>query len=211
MALSGIEQVGFHRARKRRRSLAGFPNIFRTVEIKGATDLPVASIDVTSLFPVRTTLITFKTRIRILENTGVHRGLIFELGDAAIGTALWVGDQTIGFHAGEDLLVNGADAVHDRGSELPVGLIYNLVAAVKPGTGQVRLWNNGQEIARGTASGGGFGAAAAWAAGSAGSFASTAQGGVVADVPAASQGAPAGFEVIEPLSVYMGSVPWRFI
>ncbi len=212
MALSRIEQASFHRSRKRYRSLAGFPNIFRTLEIKGGSDLPVTSIDTDTLFPDLTTVITFKTRIRILaDGGGEHRGLIFEFGDAAIGCALWVGDQTIGFHAGEDALVNGADAVYDRESEHPTGIIYSLVAALKPGTGQVRLWNNGLEIARGVASSDSFGIGGQWSAASAGSFASAAQGAVIPDVPVVSQGAPAGFEVIEPLGIYTGSVPWRFV
>ncbi len=212
MALSINQQVGFHRARKRRKSLAGEPNIFRTVSIKGSTTLPVGDINTDALFPILTTPITFKTTIRILaDGGGEHRGLIFEFGDAAIGCALWVGDQTIGFHAGEDALVNGADAIYDRESEHPTGIIYNLVAAVKPGTGQVRIWANGLELARGVASSGGLGAGGQWAAASAGSFASAAQGTVVLDVPVVSRVAPAGFEVIEPLGVYVGSVPWRFV
>lgn len=204
-------RVVFHHAVRRRQSLAGMPKLFRTHHIFGGTTMPVASIATGTIFPSRTTPITFKTAIEITDNAGEHRGLILELGDAAIGVGLWVGDQTIGIHAGEDGTVNGATALFDNGSELPVGLLLDLVIGVRPGDGLIRLWANGAEIARGVSSSGGFGVAGEWSAAAAGSFAAAAQGDVVPDVPAASQGAPAGFVVIEPLSVYVGQVPRHFV
>lgn len=207
----GREQAVYFHSRERRRSLAGIVELHRTHRIFGGTSMPVANIDVASVFPVRTTLITFRTSVRIIAGAGQHRGLMFELGDATIGAAAWVGDQTIGFHAGEDGVVDGATALFDNSAELPVGLELELVFGVRPGDGRVRMWGNGTEIARSVASSGDFGAAGAWAAASAGSFAAAAQGTVVPDVPVISQGAPAGFEVIEPLSVYVGQVPRHFV
>lgn len=170
--------------------------------------MAVASIDTGEIFPVRDRLITFLTAIRITDNAGEHRGIVFEFGDSTTATALWIGDETIGFHSGDAGTTDGATALFDNGAELPVGLELRLIAAVRPGDGRVRLYGNGREIARGEASGG---SASPWAADSAGAFAAAVQGTVVADVPAISQGAPAGFEVIEPLSVYQGQVPRHFV
>jgi len=174
------QAVRFH-ARERRLSLAGVPELHRTHRIYGVTGMAVASIDTGAVFPNRTSPITFRTAIRITENTGEHRGLVFEFGDATTGAALWIGDETIGFHAGDDGTTDGATALFDNGAELPVGLELELIAAIRPGDGRVRL------------------------------FASAVQGTIIADVPEISQGAPAGFDVIEALSVYQGQIPRHFI
>ena len=107
--------------------------------------------------------------------------------------------------------MNGATALFDNTVELPVGALFELVVAARPGDGRVRIWSNGTELARSTASSDGFGVANSWSADSNGSFAAAAQGTVVPDVPAASQGAPNGFTVVEPLSVYVGQVPRHFV
>lgn len=208
---TGQDQARLYHFRERRRSLAGIPEMARTVQLFGDAVIEIADIDTGVQFPARTSPVTFKTAVRILANAGVHRGLVFELGDAAIGTALWLGDQTIGFHSGEDGTVNGATALFDNLAELPVGALFELVAAVSPGDGRVRVWSNGTELVRSVASSGGFGAAGSWAADANGSFASIVQGAIVPDVPAISQIAPNGFTVIEPLSVYVGQVPRHFV
>jgi len=209
--LDGQEQAIFFHSRERRRSLAGAPEMNRSHRLFGDTVMEVADIAAGTIFPVRTAPITFKTAIAITENAGQHRGLAFEFGDDAIGSALWVGDNTIGFHSGEDGTVNGATALFDNTVELPVGLELEIIVAARPGDGRVRMWGNGNELARSTASSNGFGIAGSWAAASNGSFASAAQGTVIPDVPAISQGAPAGFTVVEPLSVYVGQVPRHFV
>ncbi len=173
--------------------------------------MPVASI-ATNLFPIRTTLVTFKTSIRILAGTGVgsdeHRGLVFEIGDSAAGVAIWLDDTTVNAHAGEDGIVTGANVVHDNTVELPVGLELSLVLAVRPGDGRFILWGNGEELDRSQATDLDFDTAGEWASSSPGSFAAVVQGTTISDV--AQTGAPSGFEVIEPLSVYMGVVPTHF-
>jgi len=215
MARSDLDQSVIFSAGERRKSLAGFPDMFRNMRIFGDTVMAVANIDTNARFPSRTGVITFKTAIRILEGTGVgsdeHRGLVFEFGDAAIGAALWVGDSTIGFHAGEDGTVNGATALFDNTVELPETLELELLCAVRPGDGRVRMWGNGTELARSTASSNTFGALGTWTAAADGSFAAAKQGAVVADVPAVSDQAPSGFQVIEPLSVFVGKVPRHFV
>ncbi len=204
-------RVAFHHAVRRRQSLSGVPEMFRTMQIFGGSVMAVADIDTGATFPVRTSPITFRTAIEITDNAGVHKGLIFEFSGTNIGAALWIGDSTIGFHAGEDGIVNGATALFDNTVELPVGLSMDIVVAIRPGDGRVRMWGNGQELARAAASSDTFGAAKAWAEDSNGSFASALQGTVVVDVPAASQVAPDGFTVVEPLSIYVGQVPRHFI
>lgn len=209
--LSKRRQAALFHGRERRRSLQGIPELTRTAQIYGTTVMEVANLDTGELFPSRLTPITFRTKIEITDNSGEHRGIVFEFGDDAIGCVLWIGDETIGFHAGEDGTVNGATALYDLGAELPVGGTYDLVAAVRPGDGRVRLWSNGLELARATASSNGFGTAGTWAADSEGSFASAKQGTVVPDLPAASDKAPDGFTVVSPLSVYLGQVPKHFV
>ena len=206
-----LGQVIFHHAVRRRLSLAGVPEMFRTSQIFGGTTMAVADIDTGVIFPSRTTPITFRTAIEITDNAGVHKGLVFEFSGTNIGAALWIGDQTIGFHAGEDGIVNGATALFDNTVELPAGLLMDIVVAIRPGDGRVRMWGNGKELARAVASSNTFGAAKAWAEDSNGSFAATVQGTVIVDVPAGSQIAPDGFTVIEPLSIYVGQVPRHFV
>ncbi len=207
----GLSRVVFHHAVRRRLSLAGVPEMFRTHQIFGGTAMAVADIDTGEIFPSRTTPITFRTAFEITENAGVHKGLVFEFSGTNIGAALWLGDQTIGFHAGEDGTVNGATALFDNTVELPVGLLMDLVVAIRPGDGRVRMWGNGTELARAVASSNTFGAAKAWAEDSNGSFATAKQGTVIVDVPAGSQIAPDGFTVVEPLSIYVGQVPRHFV
>lgn len=202
------QAVRFH-SREQRRALRGIPEMTRTHRFVGAS-MAVASIDTDAVFPERDRLVTFRTAIRITDNTGSHKGLVFEFGSALRGAALWIEDERIGFHAGAAGAVDGADAIFDNSAELPVGLELDIVAAIRPGDGRVRLWGNGREIARGVASGGDFDGD--WAADEAGSFASAPATAVVTDVPAASRIAPDdGFEVIEPLSVYVGQVPRHFV
>lgn len=209
-APDATDRIVFHHAVRRRLSLAGVPELFRTHRIVGATAMAVPNIS-GAVFPSRTSPITFKTAIEITPNAGVHRGLILDMGSGTAGVGFWVEDNKVGFHAGEDGLVNGASAIFDNGAVLPDTLILDLVAAVRPGDGRVRIWANGKEIARGVASSGTFGALGEWGDSADGSFADVEQGAVVIDVPVASRVAPNGFAVIEPLSVYVGQVPRHFV
>jgi len=211
--LSGREQAAFYYSRQRRRSLAGFPELGRTHSFYDAAGsaIAVANIATGTVLPDRDGLITFSTSILIIDNGGVHAGLVFDFGDAARGCALWIEDDKIGFHAGAAGLADGASAIYDNGGELPVGMTLNLVAAVRVGDGRVRLWGDGRELARATATNGSFGSPLTWASTGAGSFASAPQGTVVSDVPVGSAQAPDGFTVTQPLSVYFNQVPRHFV
>tara|TARA_R110000851_G_scaffold268071_2_gene420687 strand:+ start:17270 stop:17947 length:678 start_codon:yes stop_codon:yes gene_type:complete len=213
---SAEEQAVYFAARERRKSLAGIPKLHRTHRFVGAA-MAVATIDTDVVFTaaVRLAPITFKTAVRMTADGSVateHRGLVFEFGGTGNGCALWVGDQTIGFVAGgASASGNEAVALFDNGSELVAGMELELVVSIRPGNGdgRVRLWVNGIEKARATATNLTF--AGPWAGTNDGSFASAAAGAQVhADVPAASAIAPDGFEVIEPLSVYAGQLPRQF-
>jgi len=212
MGMGGLIQVARFHSLDRRRSLAGIPNLARTHRIfdEAGGAMAVATITTSAQFASRSGPITFRTAIRITANAGQHRGLILEIGGTTNGIAIWVGDQTIGFHAGPAGTANGATALFDNGSELPVGLEMDLVCAVIPGKGLVRMWGNGREIARGAASNGLF-SPMAWSGSGNGSFATGPSTTAVSDAPAASTGSPAGFEVIEPLSVYQKQIPRHFI
>ena len=192
--------VNFH-SRRRRRSLGGVPELFRT----HALAIPTTPLPATS-FPLRTSPVTLETAIRITANSGVHRGLIFELGDATTAIAAWVDDDSISLRAG-DGGADGALAAFSTGSgELPVGQVFDLVFSVRPGDGRLQVWGGSVTLASKQSSSGTM--PNGWAASSNGAFASAAVGALPADV--LRTGAPDGFEVIRPLSIYVGQVPRHF-
>lgn len=193
------QALRFH-SRERRRSLAGVPELFRTLLLP----IPTAAIPVGS-FPVRDVLVTFWTAIRITGATPA--GLIFEVGDGTTAIAAWLNDTDIQLRAGGSAAADRGLATFDNTVSLPDTLELDLVFAVRPGDGRVRIWGNGNEIARDTASGGEF--PAGWAADSLGAFAAAANGALPADV--LQTGAPSDFDVIQPLSVFVGQVPRHFI
>lgn len=203
---SQIQAVLFH-SRERRRSLAGIPELFRTHRFVGATDMPVANIAAAS-FPsaARTAEITFKTAIRVDDNTTTRTGLIFEFGDDTTGLAIWIEDQKISIRAG-GLTTNGVLGSFNNGVQWPATLELDIVAAVRPGLGAVALWLNGKEVIK-AQNAAKLLTNLEWAATSAGSFAAAVQGTTPSDV--AQTGAPANFEVIEPMSVFVGQRPRQF-
>lgn len=144
-----------------------------------------------------------------IEITGASpAGLVFEFGRTAAGCALWVSGSEIGFHAGPFGTALGANLVFDNGSTLPVGLEMDLVAAVVPGSGKIRLWGNGRDLGRAVATdGNGF---AEWSPDNDGSFADAPAGSAVNDIDPGALSAPTDFAVVEALSIYNGSVPSHF-
>lgn len=205
-ALNAQEQATYFHARERRRSLAGIPELFRTHLIRDTLDLPVANI-VASTFPVRDSEVTLRTAIRVDNNVLARAGLIFEFGSSTAGIALWLENQAIGLRAGATAN-DGVAATFNNGVQWPALIELDIVAAVRPGLGLIGLWLNGNSVLRAQSVSLGF-TNDEWAASSAGSFASAAQGTIPADV--AQTGAPSNFAVIEPLSVYIGSRPRQFI
>lgn len=167
--------------------------------------MPVPSIDTGAVFPVRSGLITFTTAIRITGAAPL--GMVFEFGSSTRGCGLAVAGALMAGTGGGNT-TEAATAIFDYLSTMPVGLELELVLALRPGTGEVRLWGNGQELARAAASSGSFGGD--WADTEAGSFAQVAAGTVPAGISIANQD-PVDFDVIQPLSVYVGQVPRQFV
>jgi hypothetical protein len=197
---TGLNQALRFHSRERRRSHVGLPGLFRT-HFEGIPTSPLLATQ----YPTRNVPITFRTVIRI---TGAApAGLIFEIGDATTAIAAWIDDTDVSLRAGDVPAADRALATFDNGVSLPDTLELDLVFSVRPGDGRVRIWGNGQEIARDVASGGAF--PNGWAASSNGAFAAAAVGALPADV--AQTGAPSNFDVIEPLSVFVGQVPRHFI
>ena len=195
------QQAALFHARERRRSFSGVPELARTHRFA----IPTATLPAAS-FPSRVVPFTFATSIEVVENGGVHQGLIFELGDANVAIAAWVDDDQIGFRAGS-LGDDRALASFTTGTgELQVGRRFDLVFSVRPGDGRVRFWDDSLELGRATAVNGAF--PAGWAAASDGAFAAAATGALPADV--VRTGAPTGFVVVRPLSVYAGQYPRHF-
>ena len=93
-----MTQAGLYHARRRVDSLKGIPELFRTHQFA----VPTATITTNDVFTatVRAQPVVFRTKIRILINAGVHRGLIFEFGSlGGESCAAWVQDDGIGFTA----------------------------------------------------------------------------------------------------------------
>lgn len=199
-SLNDQEQAVFFHSRERRLSLLGVPEMSRTL-LQPIPTTPVLAAS----FPDRDVLVTFWTSIRITGALPV--GLIFELGDATTAIAAWVNDTTINLRAGDSLAADRGLATFTQAGGLPDTLELDLVFAVRPGDGRVRIWGNGLEIARDTAANGQL--PNGWAASSNGAFAAAAVGALPADVT--QTGAPSDFDVIQPLSVFMGQVPRHFI
>ena len=160
-----------------------------------------------AVFPDTSTLVTFKTAIRITAAS--VSGLIFHVGDDAIGCGAWLGSQTLGFHAGEDGGTNGATITFDNGAAWPVGLELELIFCIRPGDGAIAIFANGNLLAKTRSFSGTFGAAGEWADnGGGGSFADDFDTAIVSDI--LETGAPANFQVIEPLSAYIGTCPRHY-
>ena len=200
----------FLEQQKRRKARSGFSQNFITHLIHGTVAIGVTPLVTNTILPDRSRSIFFETRIRILANGGVHRGLIFEFGGSSRGCAAWVGDQTIGITAGSGTVAaDRATAIWSFGAELPIGREFQLTLAIQTGPGRVRIWSGGNRIASDIAANGNFNGE--YADTDNGSFASALVGTITPGVPAASQIAPSGFEVIAPLRIFNNQTPRSFV
>lgn len=191
------QAAGFYRRahRRARRSATGLNRTH-------AYAIPTATIPAAA-FPTPTGPVTFATRIRVTGATPT--GLLFEIGDGTTAIAAWLDSTTLNVRAGD----SGGDlatATYTPSGGFTVGLELDLVIAVRPGDGRVRVWNGGTELARDTSANEEL--PNGWAASSAGAFAAAASGALPADVT--QTGAPTNFAAIAPLSVFMGQTPERF-
>lgn len=202
-ALTGPQQAAYFHSRERRRSLAGVLELFRTHVFA----IPTASVAVAAFpDPNRDRPFTIRTAVQITGAAAA--GLIFEFGDATTAMALFLsGGQVLTARAGDAGASDRALASWDFGDTFPDGMTLDIVVAVRPGDGRIRIWVGGNEVARATATNGKLDNG--WAAASTGAFAAAAQGALPADVT--ETGAPSDFLVITPLSAYVGQVPRHFV
>lgn len=197
--LDAVEQAIYFHGRERRRSLAGVPELFRDIL------LPIPTTPfVINRYPDVDQPATLRTAIRVTGAT--PQGLIFEIGNATTALAIWVDDNIIGARMG-DTGDDAAVATFDNTISLPVSLELDIVVAVRPGDGRIRMWFNGTERARATAVNGQLPNGVS--AQSNGAFASAAIGPLPADVT--QTGSPSNFDVIEPLAMFRGQTPRHFV
>lgn len=208
--LDALDHAILFSARRRRRSLAGIVDLFRTHRLFDALGgtLPLAPIDTDVIFTgVRNSPITFSTAIRFATSGLAPAGLVFEFGGNLRMTAIWIEKNGIGFRSGGAAVGEFASEVFDNGTQWPAGLELEIVGAIRPGTGQIGLWLNGERVIDTAAASGNFNGE--WCGTGDGAFASAAVGNLPVDVT--QSGAPANFAVIEPLSVYTRQVPRQFV
>lgn len=168
-------------------------------------DMPVPSIDTGTIFPARLSPITFTTAIRITGAAPL--GMVFSFGSSSRGCGLGINDRFVAFSAGGSTAGENGFALFNNVVTLPIGLELGLVASVNPGNGKVRVWANGNEIVRAVASSGDFNGD--WADTTAGAFAAVPPVSPPPGLGTMNQ-SPVDFEVIEPLSVYVGQIPRQF-
>lgn len=203
-SLNQQEQAVYFHSRERRRSLAGVPEMFRTRQVFGDSVMEVPSINLFAALDGanrRLDSITLKTAVRITAGAGVT-GLILDMGDNEGGTAIALTAQTLIVQTGA-VGTTGLTLTFDNGVAWPNGLELDIVVGIIPGTGQAELWLNGISRQRGAASAGNFGVIG-WIRGTIHSFAAAQNVDTRPGVPTV---APTNFEVIEPLSVYVGQRP----
>lgn len=203
------EHAIYFYSRERRLSLEGVPKLFRTHRFfdEAGGQMALAPIPTTTVFPSRSAPVTFKTAVRIADNVDPRAGLIFEFGGNLRMVALWLDNQTLGFRAGGSVAGEFSSVVYDNGEQWPAGLELDIVAGVRPNSGQIQVWLNGLSIIKSSAASGNFNGE--WAGTGDGAFATAAQGALPSDVT--QSGAPTNFEVVEPLSVYLRQFPRHMV
>lgn len=173
---------------------------------------PAPTFDTGDLFPDRSTVVTLVTAIRQIGVTPA--GLIYEFSDATDGGLVaWLEDGSINVQVGASEGSPNTDSIHVQHTIADVvGAEYKLAVTVIPGAQKLFVWVNGAIVARETNTGGTFpGSPKFWCPDTGGSFNAAPNGVISAGVPGGSQQAPADFEVIEPLSIYVGQKPRHFV
>lgn len=201
------EQVVYFHSRERRLSKVDpAKGLFRTHLFAIPTDpLPTASFPNALLAAPA----TFRTRIEI---TGATLGTVFEFGDSTAGIAVALDSQNIFFAAGNGGVAHAESALitFDNGAAWPVGLLLDIVAATIPGEGTIRLWLNGDNVAKAQAASSVF-TNGRWADQSNGSFNAAPNGTINLDIPVGSRIAPSGFSAVQPLNVYARQRPRDYL
>jgi len=193
------QALAFH-ARQRSKSIrTGTSALFRTHTFAEG-DNP---IDTDVSFPARVGDLTVAFELSL--DDFVPTGVLFELGSSTTGLALYVTNLgALGFvvgDAGDDgvsLVVAGAFGALQN---------YKVVAAVRPGSGEARLWIDGRLRARGTAVNGAL--PNGWADTDDGAVADIA-GTVSSRVPGPQAVTLSDVSIVGPVSVFLNQVPRHF-
>lgn len=151
-------------------------------------------------FPDRDRDLTVAVDIRI--SAAAINGIVFELGGGTAGFSLVVASNFAAIYAGE----TGDDGVVAIANNVPnvAGQLVRIVAATRPGTGEVWLWINGKLSARATSVNGAF--SNGWATSLDGAVGETANT-VHPDVPGPQAVALANAQVVGPARIYNGFLP----
>lgn len=108
------------------------PDLFETSLIPAAGD----SLDLQTYVPNRLAPISFKTRFEV---TGVANGSLISAGDSGRGFELYFDSGTLHMIAGSGVDANFAA----QGSAvIAPGRVTELTASIRPGDGQIRVWDN---------------------------------------------------------------------
>lgn len=200
MALRGFlaHALAFHRRERTRSHRTVIAELFRTAEFLQSENPIVTS----TVFPNRTGDVTFEVEISI-DGVGSN-GLVFEFGSSLTGAAIYINGSSISFSAG-DAANDGVTVTAAAG--VPAQQNFRIVAAVRAGTGEARLWVDGRLLGRGTAPNGKL--PNGWS-GSASGAVGTFSGPVSARVPVPQAVALTNASVVGPLKVYMKQVPRHF-
>ena len=163
-------------------------------------------IDVGASFPVRDRPVTLA--LRLAATAAGATGVVLELGSSTSGVKVDVDAGSVFVAAGDGSGGGGVGGSFDASGLLgAVGRVIPVVLAISPGDGRIKLFVDGAAVLRldgGQAMGGG-----AWAADSDGSYGAATVGTANTRASAVSA-APTNFELVSPLSVFVGQLPLQF-
>lgn len=164
-----------------------------------------SGFDVGDAFPDRDRPATFAVDVR--RDTPSAQGIVFEAGDATTGLVIWVP------MGGDDISASAGDA-GDDGVTLTAtdvleadGQVARVVFAVIPGTGEARLWVNGEIRAAGVAVNGAL--PNGWASDSVAGIGEV-QGTVSSRVPAADRITLVNASIVSTVDAFAGQRPRHF-
>lgn len=167
-------------------------------------------------FPAAARVAPVAFRWRFTITGASASGVMFEVGALSVGTAVWLDTgQKIGMGSG---FRGPSDPVGDQSwtqaevvdESLANGTTHDVCAAVRPGSGEIRLWLGGRLIIRTQASGEAFHpdpTRAQWAGSGTGSFFGTPS---LVTRTALVTSAPSGVSAASDLSVYEMQRPQHF-
>lgn len=198
------EQVRYFYSRERTRSLRDpTKNLFRT-HLFGVQETVV---DTDGVFGTRDRLITFGTSIAV-DSLTAPAGIIMEFGSSSVGTKLALSGTTLFVAAGNATGTDGVDDSVSLASLGEVGAIHDLVLAISPGDGKIRLFVNGDIVIR--LEGGEQFVSGVWTDAEDGAIGSAQAGGSSTQRGQTINGTPVDFSLIQRMKVFQGQLPRQF-